>query len=193
MRKIGPYVIFLSFILIFSGSSVFAEGEARYLKNNIHYQERPDRGGKLVRNASYANYTDPGQGHAFLPVGTKVEIKITGGWRGKRLTITDLADGKLINFEYKKKNMKIPMADYIDIISSPEKVSLKGLSQLDQKGIRSGKVSKGMSKKGVQMAFGYPATHRTPSLEDNNWTFWLNRFQTTVVTFDDKGKVVGIR
>ena len=62
MRKIGPYVIFLSFILIFSGSSVFAEGEARYLKNNIHYQERPDRGGKLVRNASYANYTDPGQG-----------------------------------------------------------------------------------------------------------------------------------
>jgi len=109
------------------------------------------------------------------------------------LTITDLADGKLINFEYKKKNMKIPMADYIDIISSPEKVSLKGLSQLDQKGIRSGKVSKGMSKKGVQMAFGYPATHRTPSLEDNNWTYWLNRFQTTVVTFDDKGKVVGIR
>ena len=89
--------------------------------------------------------------------------------------------------------MNIPMADYIDIISSPQKVSLKGLSKLDQKGINDGKVYKGMSKKGVQIAFGYPATHRTPSLEDNNWTYWRNRFNTTVITFDDKGKVVDIR
>jgi hypothetical protein len=193
MRKFGIFIVLLSFALIFSGSPVLAEEEVRYLKNNIHYQERPDRGGKLVRRASYANYTDPGEGHKVLPVNTKVEIKVKRGWRGKGIQITDLSDGKLIHFEYNKRNMKIPMADYIELISSPQKVSLKGLSQLDHKGIKNGKVYLGMSKKGVQMAFGYPATHRTPSLEDNNWTYWRNRFQTTVITFDSKGKVIGIR
>ena len=89
--------------------------------------------------------------------------------------------------------MGIRMAEYIDIISSPKKVSLKGLSKLDRKGISNGKVYKGMSKKGVQMAFGYPASHRTPSLKDNTWTYWKDRHRTTVIVFDSKGKVVSIR
>lgn len=191
--KIAYGCMLLSFILIFTLSPVLADAETRYLKNNIHYQERPGRGGKIECKASYANWTDPGEGHKILPVNTGVEINVSRGWRGRKLTITKLADGKLIHFEYNERNMGIPMAEYINIISSPKKVSLKGLSNLDRKGISNGKAYKGMSKKGIQMAFGYPASHRTPSLKDNTWTFWKDRYRTTVIVFNSAGKVVEIR
>jgi hypothetical protein len=64
---------------------------------------------------------------------------------------------------------------------------------LDRKGISNGKADKGMSKKGVQMALGYPASHRTPSLKDNVWTYWQDRYRTKVIVFNTKGKVVEIR
>jgi hypothetical protein len=192
-RKVTFCSMLLSVILVFAWTPALAGGETRYLKNNIHYQERPDRGGKTVCRASYANFTDPGQGHKILPVNTKVEINLTRGWRGRQLTITNPADGTLVHFEYNERNMKIPMQDYIGLISSPKKVSLKGLSKLDRKGIRNGKAYKGMSKKGVKMALGYPAKHRTPSLDNNTWIYWKDRYRTTVITFNSKGKVTEIR
>ena len=91
-RKITICSMLLSIILVLAWMPEWAGAEIRYLKNNIHYQERPDRGGKTVCRASYANFTDPGQGHKVLPVNTKVEIKLTRGWRGRQLTITKLAD-----------------------------------------------------------------------------------------------------
>jgi hypothetical protein len=192
-RKISMCPMLLAVIVVLAWMPTLAGAKTRYLKNNIHYQERADLGGKTVCRASYANYVDPGQGHKVLPVNTTVEIKLTRGWRGRQLTITKLADGTLIHFEYNERNMKIPMKDYIGIISSSKKVSLKGLSKLDRKGIRNGKAYKGMSKKGVRMALGYPAKHRTPSLEDNSWTYWKDRYRTTVITFNSKGKVSAIR
>ena len=39
------------------------------------------------------------------------------------------------------------------------------------------------------MALGYPATHRTPSLDSNTWVYWTNRFTTFEVNFNDKGLV----
>jgi hypothetical protein len=192
-RKISMCPMLLAVIVVLAWMPTLAGAKTRYLKNNIHYQERADLGGKTVCRASYANYVDPGQGHKVLPVNTTVEIKLTRGWRGRQLTITKLADGTLIHLEYNECNMKIPMKDYIGIISSSKKVSLKGLSKLDRKGIRNGKAYKGMSKKGVRMALGYPAKHRTPSLEDNSWTYWKDRYRTTVITFNSKGKVSAIR
>lgn len=50
-----------------------------------------------------------------------------------------------------------------------------------------------LSKKGVKMALGYPAKHRTPSLDDNTWTYWRDRYRTTVIIFNSKGKVKEIR
>ena len=118
MRKFGLFIVLLSFVLIFSGSPVLAEEEVRYLQNNIHYQERPDRGGKLVRRASYANYTDPGEGHRVLPVNTKVEIKVKQGWRGKGIKITDLSDGKLIDFEYNKRKNSLRLNPMLHLLSN---------------------------------------------------------------------------
>src|SRR5215470_9600454 len=69
--------------------------------------------------------------------------------------------------------------------------SLPGLSEVDRKGIRSGTVLAGMSKRGVTLAIGYPPEHATPSLDSDIWTYWKNRFGKMTVSFAN-GKVVGI-
>jgi outer membrane protein assembly factor BamE (lipoprotein component of BamABCDE complex) len=161
-----------------------------YLQNNIHYQAQPDRSGAMVNRASYANYTDPGAGHKIAPVNTAVTI---GKWRNG-FTITRQDTGELIYFEFKARNMGgMNIEQYLQIITGPQQVALKGLGATDRKGIQEGQAKIGMTKKGVQIALGYPARHRTPSLEDNVWTYWRTRWVMRTVTFDAKGKVVQAR
>ena len=89
--------------------------------------------------------------------------------------------------------MGMSAQQYIGLITSPEKVNLDQLSEIDQKGIKSGKAFVGLSKAGIKIALGYPATHRTPSLENNSWVYWQNRWKTKVIEFDTEGKVNNIR
>ena len=155
-----------------------------YLQSNIHAQA-----GSRDTKASYANWTDPGAGHIIIPVNTPVEF---GRYR-RGFTIKNLNDGSLVYFEFNSKNMGMSAEQYISLITSSKKVDLNELSEIDQKGINSGKALVGMSKKGVRIALGYPAAHRTPSLENNEWVYWRNRFRTKVIEFDTEGKVKEIR
>ena len=155
-----------------------------FLQNNIHAQA-----GSRDTKASYANWTDPGAGHIIIPVNTPV---VFGGYH-RGLTIKNLNDGRFIYFEYNSKNMGMSAEQYISLITSSKKVNLNELSETDQKGINSGKALVGMSKKGVRIALGYPAAHRTPSLKNNSWIYWRNRFKTKVIEFDTEGKVKKIR
>lgn len=66
---------------------------------------------------------------------------------------------------------------------------LKTLTGVDKKGVESGTVMKGMSKDAVILAIGYPPQHETPSLESREWKYWVNRFNTKLIRFDDSGKV----
>ena len=186
-------VFLIALVLVSGQASVFAGAKIGYLKNNIHFQEKAARGGQMVYRASYANYVDPGTGHGFLPVNSKVEISVTRGWRGRGLKIIDLKGGRAIDFEYNERNMGISMDEYTDIIVSDKQVSLKGLSGVDQQGIREGKVYRGMSRKGVRMALGYPARHKTPNLKYHSWTYWRDRWRTMQIIFNDKGTVQQIQ
>lgn len=156
-----------------------------YLKVNIHYQYNGDD-----NKASYANYTNPGQGHKILHVNTPVKIE---EWTRNGFKIINTDNDEVIFFEYHRGRMDMSQEDYLKIITSPEKVSLAKLSAVDRKGVEEGKASKGMTKDGVMMALGYPATHRTPSTESNTWTYWTNRFSTMDVMFDNKGIVEEIK
>ena len=89
--------------------------------------------------------------------------------------------------------MQMSIEDYLKKITSTSKVSLDNLSAIDRKGIKDGKAYTGMTKDGVMMALGYPATHRTPSPASNRWIYWTNRFGTIAVLFDEKGIVTGIK
>lgn len=66
----------------------------------------------------------------------------------------------------------------------------RGMSQTDIDGINEGLIMVGMSKKAVIVAYGYPPEHKTPDLSGNVWTYWLNRFSSTAINFDDKGKTI---
>ena len=143
-------------------------GAQGYLKCNIHYQQHSHDA-----KASYANWTDPGQGHMILPVNTEVRI---GTFR-KGFSITALPTKTEILFEYDDRNMHMSIEQYLALITSPTPVSLDAFSEQDRKGISEGKVYPGMSKNGVMTALGYPAAHRTPSLDSNTWIYWKNRFK----------------
>jgi len=49
------------------------------------------------------------------------------------------------------------------------------------------------AKKGVRIALRYPAKHKTPSLDENTWTYWIDCFRMTAVVFGKNKKVVQIR
>jgi hypothetical protein len=160
-----------------------------YLKNNIHGQKK-FQGDTYSIRASYANWVGIYADHSIIPVNTPVEV---GKYR-QGFLLTATTDGILIYFEYRSANMQeMPVEDYIKLITSPDKVSLKHLSRIDQKGISDGKAYPGMSKEGVRIALGYPALHYTPSLNENFWTYWYDRFQTMTITFGENGKVKTIQ
>ncbi|MDX1709365.1 MAG: hypothetical protein R3274_12235, partial [Desulfobacterales bacterium] len=127
--------------------------------------------------------------HIIIPVNTPVEF---GRYR-RGFAIKNLNDNSLIYFEFNERNMGMSSGEYINLITSSNKVDLNKLSAIDQDGIRDGKALVGMSKKGVRIALGYPAAHRTPSLETSAWVYWRNRFTTKVIEFDTQGKVKKIR
>jgi hypothetical protein len=180
----GLFGLVLSVCLV-GANLAAAENTAarRYLKCNIHYQQH----GRDAK-ASYANWTDPGQGHMILPVNTQIEI---GSFRGG-FSIIALPTKNEILFEYNEKNMGMTSEQYLALITSPAPVKLDAFSEQDRKGISDGKAYVGMSKKGAMTALGYPAAHRTPSLDANTWVYWKNRFTTFAVQFNDKGLVSSV-
>ncbi len=61
------------------------------------------------------------------------------------------------------------------------------LSKLDQEGIKNGRPVIGMSKEGIKYAMGLPPVHATSSLENSNWTYWINKWARNIMEFDEKG------
>jgi len=191
-RSLNAFIIVFSLVLLlvfFSLPSIgLAEGEIVYLKYNVHTFQKGSG-----YNASYANWTNPGQGHVLFPVNTAVRVSAFSRWKaGRGFFMTTVDDGRKISYGFHKQRMGMSIDEYVKRITSPNKVSLKEFSKKDREGIRLGKAMVGMTKKGVMTALGYPACHKTPSLEDSVYVYWQNRFRTLAVEFDSKGKVIRI-
>lgn len=186
-QQLRPFLLmFLCLAVFLLPQAGFAAEGRVYTKYNIHAQSKDGYNLK----ASYANFTAPGAGHVIIPAGTEINVT-KHGWRG--FVFTYDGGNKKVTFEFQKKRMGMSMDEYIAKITSPEPVKYNKLSKKDKKGIADGKAYKGMTKKGVMIALGYPAAHRTPSPDSNSWTYWTNRYRTLVVEFNDKGKVVEVR
>jgi hypothetical protein len=182
----------LSLFLV-SDRATFADtSSVVYLKNNIHVQKKLSRKGVAVYNASYANYTSPGGGHIIIPVNTPVTVREPWRAEGREILLTTQADGKDIHLAFNARNMRMQRNEYIRLITSPNRISLEGLSEIDRQGIAEGKPYEGMTKEGIRIALGYPAVHRTPSLDVNTWVYWKNRWTTMVIQFDPNGNVTSI-
>ncbi len=187
MARTGIGLLSCLFFLVCSGcggSGIQKEKNSLYTRYNLHYVAQKGR-----NVASYANFTDY-PGHGFLPYNT--EVKATYWKNGHTITAVDT--GKVILLTFKSKNMDgMRGSEYLDLILSPEPVSYMDLTAEDEQGIQQGRALIGMTKQGVMIALGYPAKHRTPSLEENTWAYWKGRLgEPRLVQFDGNGKVVSI-
>ncbi len=188
-RRTALFVSFflLTYLAVFFGPRAVqgaSSGPTRYLKYNIHAYDN----GRDIK-ASYANWTDVGEGHIIIPVNTPIEIE---NWR-KGFIFKTKDTGKKVYFEFHKGRMGMSVEEYIGLITSPEPISLASFSEEDLEGISDGKARVGMTKTGVMTALGYPAAHKTPSLVADSWVYWRNRFKTLAVEFDGNGIVQDIK
>ncbi len=156
--------------------------ETVYTRYNLHYISEMG-----LHRASYANWTQH-VGHRVLPYNTRVRARIHES--GIFFLVADT--GMEIGLEYNAGRMGMSAWDYFNLITSPTPVAYDDLSEVDRQGIAAGKAQTGMSKQGVLVALGYPATHQTPSLDWNRWMYWKGRRGSYTVEFDHDGNVVRI-
>lgn len=93
--------------------------------------------------------------------------------------------GQSLTIENVQKFTKDDMPTALLKIAASKKVDLNRFSKEEQEKILAGKVAKGMSKKAVLAAIGYPPQHQTPSLDGNDWTYWSNLFNKFIVHFNN--------
>jgi hypothetical protein len=149
-----------------------------YTKANMRYDAEKKTG-------SYIQYLKL----SLLPANSKVRVRDISK-KGFKITVPD---GETIQVEYKQEWGGKPVEEILPDLFS-EKGTAAGiakLSELDRKGVRSGRALVGMSKAGVIAALGLPAAHKTPSIEADLWTYWANRFVTFNVVFKN-GRVEDI-
>ncbi|MBN1627084.1 MAG: hypothetical protein JW944_11215 [Deltaproteobacteria bacterium] len=126
----------------------------------------------------------------MIPAGTEVSSIMVKESQIYFVTVDDKRR-YTVNFNAKFHPGKRP-TDYARMMFS-EKDFLeltKGMSQTDIDGINEGLIMVGMTKKAVIVAYGYPPEHKTPDLNGNVWRYWLNRFSSTEINFDDDGKTI---
>jgi hypothetical protein len=144
------------------------DGQSRYLCCNLHY-EKPK-----ITDVAY-------QQGALVPLGTRVTIT-----KVHKQDVTFEAPGfPPITLVNKYGRSAVPMDTFVNrwFVERDPKLKLKNVPKKTVELIQSGQVDKGMTRDQVLMSLGYPAPHRTPSLDSPQWTFWQNRWQTFVVDF----------
>ena len=55
-------------------------------------------------------------------------------------------------------------------------------------GIKKGVIKIGMSKKAALVSYGYPPEHKTNNLDKDVWLYWMNRFQSKAIHFDENNR-----
>jgi hypothetical protein len=122
----------------------------------------------------------------ILPAGTKVTVDEV---KGKKIRFT-AGNGQEFEITFVKKHS----SDEIDIwahfrryFSTKNPLGKGGpygrFSDKEKRNIKTGEIQVGMSKEAVLMAYGYPPAHRTPSLESDQWVYWIDRFVNRPVVF----------
>lgn len=122
---------------------------------------------------------------AILPVGTKIsELEV-----GKR-SFKFQAAGKVFEIYFIPKwHLGQTIENYREKMFRKEKFnySSAGMTREVFNAVLAGTPIAGMSKKEVIITYGYPPEHRTPNLLSNKWRYWIHRFKTKLICFDQNG------
>ncbi|MBN1407100.1 MAG: hypothetical protein JW956_04900 [Calditrichaceae bacterium] len=134
----------------------------------------------------------------MIPAGTEVtDVKIVEAESGrflggeeKAISFRTVNTGKefLVNFK-PAFHPDLTIDDYMDkMFTSKDFDELtEGMSQYEIDAIKEGKAKVRMSKESILVSFGYPPEHRTPDIEKNVWLYWMTRFETKDIHFDENG------
>lgn len=116
----------------------------------------------------------------LIPINTPVSL-VSIDTKSAQVKLRD--GGQPLNIENVQKYTKDDMPAAFLKIFGPRPVNLEDFSEDERDGILAGKVKKGMDRRAVLAAIGYPPQHETPSLNGNDWTYWSNRWNKFVVHF----------
>lgn len=169
--------LFLALLLAASFSlPAFAASGKYYTKVNIWY-EKPDE----ILTTNYHK-------GVMIPLGTEVEVI-----KSSKKKIEFQSGGTVYKIELVKKFADLNEQQLFDRYFSKDNVLKSGeyssLSSQEKAAVKAGTIEVGMSKPAVLLAYGYPPTHRTPTTEQDTWTYWKSRLGNFLVQFKD-GKVI---
>ena len=132
----------------------------------------------------------------MIPAGTEVtDVRLVKAESGRFLggseiaiSFTTVEDGEeyLVNFK-PVFHPDLDIDDYMDKMFSEKDFAqlTEGMNEYEIEAIQKGKVKVKMSKAAILVSYGYPPEHRTPKLEKEMWLYWINRFQTKAIHFDE--------
>jgi hypothetical protein len=78
------------------------------------------------------------------------------------------------------------------IVKEDPKAKIAGFPPAIRAAILGFKVAPGMTREQVLMAVGYPMSSENPSLDANEWKFWLHSFSPYTVKFNAAGRVAEV-
>lgn len=109
------------------------------------------------------------------------------------ITFTDVATGQKFTINYMKNQQMIPIEKFLKRLFTTEypSASVMGVSPSFYNKIKEGIVEEGMTKKEVIAAYGYPSAHRTPSMREDTWIYWIIPMDSRRIVFKDD-KVIAI-
>ena len=131
---------------------------------------------------------DPRSGGRVLPAGSKI-IGLTYGSQQINVEI----DGTKITIgnDYSRT---LPMEQFTErwILDKDPTADMRGWPAKLQQAVKGGRLMKGMDRKQVLMAVGWPTASNTPNIEDPVWTFPAANGYTYKVVFDERWRVKAI-
>ncbi len=147
------------------------KGKVFYLKANMWFEKE--------KNFLSTNF----HRGAMISAGTEVRVDKFGG---NKIKFTVVSGKKVYTYTRAAKHSKIDLYELFDRYFSndnPLEEDFKKLSSKEKEDVENGKIKVGMSKKAVLMAYGYPPTHKTSSVDSDLWTYWESRAKSFTVHF----------
>lgn len=142
----------------------------------------------VIRYEKNAHLTTNFRRGASIPVNTPAKLlKITS----KSIEVELDNSPKPLLIKNALKHTGDDVFQAFDKLFSKKKVNLSNFTRLERNHINSGTVAKGMRKKAVTVAIGYPPITETMNLDANTWVYWSGRFNKFNVNFRN-GRVSGI-
>lgn len=155
-----------------------------YTRVGMHFDTK--RGQFLMYSTNYIDMAH------YVPPGTKMTLRKVSS-RGFELTDDD---GSNYVISYVPKHSMVTLAEWREQHFSEQPVEMpEGLTADEKDAIEQGEVRKGMTRRAVFLALGYPPKSNNPSLQSPVLKYEWRRFVSRSIGFDDQDQVdrIGLR